>query len=493
MRFLDPSLVRAAASFVAYLLIAAGPGLFAQAPDRSKPPSLGPIPSLKLPPIQHLKLSNDLQVILMEKHQVPLVQIELVALSGSALDPPGLPGLADMTASMLEEGAGSRNALQLADAIDFLGANISPYAGQHTSGVVMHTPLSKLDSALALFGDMVLRPTFPTEELERHRKERLTTLTQWRDDPPQISSVLFSRTIFGPDHPYGRVTIGNEKSLRSISVDDLRKFHKKYFRPNNSALIVVGDVTAKEILPKLQDLFGKWEKGETDQPQFPAVEQVKTREIYLVDKPGAPQSVIRIGRIGAKRMTEDYFPLVVMNTILGGSFRSRLNQNLRETHGYTYGAGSGFEFLTNPGAFRAVASVQTAVTDKALTEFMREIKGILEPVSDEELARAENYLTLKYPGNFQSVAQVADQLADLFVYRLPDEYFDEYNSRVRSVTKDDVLRVARKYLDPEKIAIIIVGDRKQVEQGLAALSLGPIRNLTVEDVLGAAPAPEGGR
>ena len=490
---LDPSLIRAAASFVAYVLIVAGPSLFAQAPDRSKPPSPGPIPSLKLPPIQHLKLSNDLQVILMEKHNVPLVQMELVAQTGSAMDPPALPGLADMTASMLEEGAGSRTALQLADAIDFLGANISPYAGQHTLGVVMHASLSKVDSALALFADMVLRPTFPTEELERNRKERLTTLTQWRDDPPQISRVLFNQTLFGPDHPYGRITIGNEKSLRSMSVDDLRKFHRKYVRPNNSALIVVGDVTAKEILPRLEDAFGKWEKGEADQQPFPAAEQVKERTVYLVDKPGAPQSVITVGRIGARRATEDYFPLVVMNTILGGSFRSRLNQNLRETHGYTYGAFSGFDFLMNPGAFRAAASVQTAVTDKALTEFMKEIKGILEPVSDEELSRAENYLTLKYPGNFQSVAQVADQLVDLFLYRLGDQYFDEYNSRVRAVTKEDVQRVARRYLDPEKMAIVVVGDRKQVEQGIAGLSLGTIRNLTIEDVLGPAPAPEGGR
>ena len=184
MRFFDPLVIRAAIGFVAYILMAAGPGVFAQGPDRSKPPSPGPIPSLKLPPIQHLKLSNDLRVILMEKHEVPLVQMEMIALSGSALDPPGLTGLADMTASMLEEGAGSRDALQLADAIDFLGANISPYAGQHTFGVVMHTPLSKLDSALALFGDIILRPNFPPDELDRHRKERLTRVPTLKKSLP---------------------------------------------------------------------------------------------------------------------------------------------------------------------------------------------------------------------------------------------------------------------------------------------------------------------
>jgi len=490
MRSFDPVLLRTVVSFAVYVLLAAGPRLFAQAPGRSKPPVPGPAPSMKLPPIQHLKLSNDLPVNLMEKHDVPLVQIELIAMSGSAMDPPEMTGLAGMTATMMQEGAGSRNALQLADAIDFLGASISTFAGQHTSGVELHTPLSKLDSALALFGDIVLRPAFPAEELERNRKERLTTLMQWHDDPDQIAGVLFSRTIFGPDHPYGRSAIGTEKSLRSMSVEDLKNFHAKYYRPNNAGLIVVGDLTAGSILPKLEGLFGKWQKGETDQPKFPAVEQVKSREIYLVDKPGAPQSVIRIGRIGAQRLTDDYFPLIVMNTILGGAFTSRLNQNLREQHGYTYGARSGFDFLLKPGAFRAAASVQTAVTDKALVEFMKELKGILEPVSDAELARAENYLTLKYPENFQSVAQVAGQLLDLFVYHLPDGYFNDYSARVRAVTKEDVRRVAQKYLDPEKVAVVVVGDRQQIEQGIIPLNLGPVRNLTIDDVLGPAPVLE---
>jgi predicted Zn-dependent peptidase len=472
-------------------MAAAAPGLFAQAPDRSKPPAVGPARSLKLPSIQHFKLSNGLQVILMEKHEVPLVQMEMIALAGAAADPPGLSGLAGMTVAMMEEGAGARNALELADAIDFLGASISTFAGQHTAAVVMHTPLSKLDSALALFGDMVQRPQFPPDELERNRRDRLTNLMQWHDDPDQVASVEFQRTIFGPEHPYGRPTLGNEKSLRAMTVTDLRNFHKKYFRPNNAGLLVVGDLTGNSILPKLEQVFGKWEKGEPAQISFPPASQVAEREVILVDKPGAPQSVIRIGRVGAQRLTEDYFPLVVMNTILGGSFTSRLNQNLREQHGYTYGAGSGFDFLPTPGAFRAAAAVQTNVTDKALVEFMKELKGILEPVTDEELSRAENYLVLRYPENFQSVSQIAGQLLDIFLYRLPDDYFNDYTSHIRAVSKDDVLRVARKYLDPAKVAVVVVGDRKQIEQGITALGLGPVRNLTIDDVLGPAPVLQG--
>ncbi|MBI4810509.1 MAG: insulinase family protein, partial [Ignavibacteriales bacterium] len=222
----------------------------AQNPDRSKPPELGPPPSLNLPAIQHLKLSNGIPVVFMEKHQVPLVEVELLIRAGVVNDPKDKPGLANMTAAMMEEGAGTRNALELADAIDFLGANISAYASWHTSGVSMFTPLSKLDDALSLFGDMCLRPTFLKEELERNRKERLTTLIQWHDEPRAIASVQFSRTIFGGDHPYGRGSIGNEKSIRSFKVDDLKNYHRTYFRSNNAQLIVTGDVTAADILPK---------------------------------------------------------------------------------------------------------------------------------------------------------------------------------------------------------------------------------------------------
>ncbi|MBI4547506.1 MAG: insulinase family protein [Ignavibacteriae bacterium] len=460
---------------------------FAQAPDRSKPPELGPPPSLKLQPIQHLVLSNGLPVVLMEKHDLPLVEIELQVKAGSAMDPSDKSGLASITAAMMEEGAGTRSALELADAIDFLGANISAFAGQHTSTVRLHTPLSKLDSALALFADVAMRPTFPKEELERQRKERLTTLLQWHDEPRSIASVLFSRTLFGEKHPYGKPTIGNEKTLRTFKVDDLKKFHSTYFKSNNATLIVVGDVTPSNIVSKLEAHFGTWKAGTIPSVSWSTVKQIEDRRVYLTDKPGAAQSEIRIGCIGVERMTGDYFPLLVMNTILGGSFTSRLNQNLREQHGYAYGASSRFDFRPLPGPFIAAAAVQTAVTDKSLIEFMKELNGILQPVTDDELTRAKNYLALGYPDNFQTIGQIAGQLSELVVYNLPDEYFNNYIQQVNAVTKEDVQRVAQKYFDPEKVAIIVVGDRKQIEKGVSGLKLGPMKHLTITDVLGKAP------
>jgi len=464
--------------------------LFAQAPDRSKPPTLGAPAPLKLHAIEHFTLPNGLPVVMMEKHSVPLVQINLLVNTGSAMDPDRKSGLASLTAAMLDEGAGSRSALELADAIDYLGASITASAGQHTSVVALHTPVSKLDSALSLMGDIAMRPAFPKEELERLRKERLTALAQWHDQPGTIAWVTFNQVLYGTHHPYGVPSMGNEQSLRSFRVDDLKRFYKSYYHPINATLIVVGDVSQSMMRRKLEAVFGKWSGGTTASVNWPDVEQVEKRVVFLVDKPGAAQSEIRIGRIGVARTTEDYFPIVVMNTILGGSFTSRLNQNLRETHGYTYGARSRFDMRPLPGPFVASAAVQTNVTDKALTEFMKELKGILKRVGDTELTRAKNYVALGYPDNFESVESIASMLAELVTYRLPDSYFNTYVGNVLNVTADDVMRVAKKYIVPEKMAVIVVGDRKEIEKGIRKLNLGTIQDMTVRDVLGKPPKVE---
>jgi predicted Zn-dependent peptidase len=468
------------------VLLSAGT-LQAQVPDRSKPPDLGPPPALKLPPVHRLKLDNGAKILLLEKRNVPLVQVSLVIRTGYTSDPEDLTGLASMTADMMDEGAGGRDALQLADQIDFLGAQLSVRAGGHHSTVSLHTPRSRLDAALELMADIALRPDFPAEELERKRAERLNQLLAARDEARVIAAVIFDRTLYGTEHPYGKTSSGDEASIRALRIDDLKRFHETYFRPNNAFFVVVGDVSMGEIRPKLEALFGDWERGNLPIPSWPDAEQVERREIYLVDKPGAAQSEIRIGRVGVPRLTEDYYALVVMNTILGGSFTSRLNSNLREEHGYTYGARSFFDFATLPGPFQAGAAVQTAVTDAALTEFMKELNGILEPVPDEELTRAKNFVALRYPGRFQTVAGIAGQLTQVELFGLSDDYFNEYVEQILAVTQADVQRVARKYIVPDAMAIILVGDRETIEQGVRGLDLGPIHNLTIEDVLGPPP------
>jgi predicted Zn-dependent peptidase len=477
---------RFAAAF--FLVLALAGTALGQAPDRSRPPELGAPPRLDLPDIQRFTLGNGLSVFLMESHRVPLVQAVLVVEAGAVNEPAGSEGLASMTAAMLDEGAGSRNALEIADAIDFLGATLATNAGQHTTVVSLHTPLSKLPEALPIMADVALRPTFPAEELERQRAERLTTLLQWRDEPRAIASVVFAHTLYGDQHPYGKPTLGNVSSLESMSAEDLRAHHAAHSRPGNASLIIVGDVDRAALDALLSGTFGEWRGAEAPVAQLPDAQQVAAREITIVDKPGAAQSEIRLGRIGVERLTDDYHELVVMNTILGGSFTSRLNQVLREERGYSYGAFSGFDFRPRPGPFVAQAAVQTAVTDSALAVFMREIGGILERVPEDELQRAKNYVALGFPGNFETVGSTAGMMSEIAQYDLPLDTFDTFIDDVMAVTADDVQRVAQRYLDPERIAIIVVGDRSVIEAGIRALDLGTVHVATIEDVLG--PPPE---
>ena len=467
--------------------VAATTPLSAQQPDRSGPPTLGEPPTLTLPPIQELQLSNGLRVMLMEKHQVPVVQVNVIVKVGTADDSADRIGLASMAGDMLDEGAGDRDALALADAVDFLGARLSTGAGTSTTSASLYVAVDKLDDALPLLADVVLRPTFPADELERKRTSRLTSLLQAFDEPRAVASVLFAHALYG-DHPYGNSPLGTEASIRALSVADLQRFHEAYFKANNATVIVVGDVTRDEVVPRLERAFGGWAAGDVPSTDLARVPGVGRREVLLVDKPGAAQSEIRIGRIGAPRLTDDYYALQVLNTVLGGSFTSRLNQNLREDKGWTYGAGSSFAFREEAGPFLASSAVQTDVTDKALQEFFKEFDAIRRPVPAEELERAKNYEALGFPSAFQSVRGIASSLEEVVEYDLPRDYLNHYVDRMLAVTQREVRDAAQQYVTPERFVIVVVGDREKIEAGIRALDLGPVRLLSVEDVLGPKPA-----
>lgn len=461
-----------------------------QAPDRSHPPQLGPAPALHLPAIQKRQLANGLPVWIVELHEVPVVQMNLVVLSGSADDPPRRFGIANMTASMLQDGAGSRSALEIADAIDYLGADLTTTSGVDSSVVRLHVPVARLADALPIMSDVALRPTFPKDELERLRAQRLTSILQARDDASTIVSVGFSRVLYGATHRYGTPMFGTAETIKTFEPDDLRAFYTSAYRPNNAALLAVGDITPDKLMPLLESSFGTWKpatsSGQTAQT-LPKVDEPKTREVYIIDKPGAPQSQIRIGWIGVPRSTPDYFPLIVMNTVLGGSFSSRLNTNLREKHGYTYGASSSFDMRASAGPFAAGAGVQTDKTAEALKEFFNELNGILQPIPADELARAKNYVALRYPGGFETTGDISRRLEDAVVYHLPDDYFTQYVQNIQAVTSADVQRMAQKYIQPGRFAVVVVGDRKAIEPGIHALNLGPIKVLSVDDVFGPQP------
>jgi predicted Zn-dependent peptidase len=471
------------------LLAIAGVSLTAQAPDRSHPPQPGPAPDLRLPPIQKKQLSNGLPVWIVELHEVPVAQLNLVIRSGSGADPARRFGLASMTAAMLEQGAGSRDALAIADAIDYLGADLTAGSSFDASALRLHVPVSRLADALPVMADVALRPTFPAEELDRLRQQRLTAILQGRDDPSTIASAAFSRILYGPNHRYGTPQIGTAEVIKTFTPEDLKSFYASAYRPDNATLIAVGDVTPDRLLPLLETSFGSWKPpaGQPAPQTLPAAPPAAARQIYIVDKPGAPQSQIRIGAVAVQRATPDYFPLVVMNTILGGSFTSRLNNNLREVHGYTYGASSNFDMRVGTGPFAAGAGVQTDKTSESLTEFFNELNGILKPVPAEELARAKNYVALRFPGTFETTSDMSRRLEDMLVYQLPDDYFTSYVRHIQDVSGADVQRVAQKYIAPARLAVVVVGDRKAIEPGIRALNLGPIRVMTLDEVFGPVP------
>jgi len=460
-----------------------------QAPDRSHPPEPGPPPTLKLPAIQKRQLSNNLPVWIVELHEVPVAQVNLVVLSGSANDPAGKFGIASLTAAMLDRGAGSRSALEIADTVDFLGADLGAASGVDSSAVRLHVPVARLADALPIMADVALRPTFPTDELERLRRQRLTSLLQARDDPPTIASLTFSRVLYGPTHRYGTATAGSAETIKSLTPADLRTFYQGTFRPDHAAMIVVGDVTTDKVMTLLEPAFGGWKAQGAALPptKLPSVEEPAKRELYLVDKPDAAQSQIRIGWVGVPRSTPDYFPIQVLNTILGGSFSSRLNMNLREKHGYAYGAGSSFDMRASAGPFVSSAGVQTDKTAEALKEFFVELDAIQKTVPADELTRAKNYVSLRFPEAFETTGDISRRLEDMLVYDLPDDYFAKYVGNIQAVTAADVQRVAQKYIQPSRFAVVVVGDLKKIEPGIRALNLGPVKVLTVDNVFGPAP------
>jgi zinc protease len=341
--------------------------------DLTKPPTLGAPPALTSPQISTRELSNGLKIVVLEHHELPLVDVMLQVRSGGESDPAGKTGMAALVAAMLTEGTTNRTALQIADQAAYLGIQLNASSGWEQSTVSLHTPIAQLDSALTLFGDVALRPSFPAPDLERVRKVRLTALQQLRDRAPAIADRAFAAAVFGEQHPYGRPLAGTEGSLASITRNEVQQFYSTYYRPNNATLLVVGDVRPDDVERRARELFGTWARGTIPTPATNPPSTAKGTTVVLVDKPGAAQTSFRVGGVGAPRSTSDYFPIQVMNTILGASYTSRLNHNLRETHGYTYGAGSGFGLRRSAGPFIASAEVVTAKTDS--TPSLRKSSG----------------------------------------------------------------------------------------------------------------------
>lgn len=447
--------------------------------DRSKPPVLAPPPALHLPPVIVRQLSNGLKLMVVERHSLPVADFVLVIPTGASANPANRAGVADLVANMLTEGTTTRSALQIADQMAYLGVTLSSSSGWDATTVRLSTPTAQIDSALALFADVSLHPSFPTSEFARVKQERLTALLQVKDRGPAIASLVYPTILYGRDNPYGRPAVGTDASVSGMTTTDLSTFYRANFSPNGATLIAVGDVTPAGLERKINALFGSWaRRSVTDIVVGPGLPAPATT-VYLIDKPGAAQSSFRIGLVGVPRSTADYFPIDVMNTTLGGSFTSRLNQDLREDKGYTYGASSRFDMRKYAGPFTASAEVVSAKSDSALIEFMKQLRGIRDPVPEGELQKTKRYLQLELPSSFETNGQIASRLSDVALYGLPLDYYNHVVDQIGAVTQGDVQQVATKYIDPSHLTILIVGDRKSIEGPIKALNIGPMVFLDV--------------
>jgi zinc protease len=448
--------------------------------DRTKAPTLGPAPALHLPAMRTVTLPNGLTLAVVEMHKVPVVEVQVLVDAGAARDPGDLPGLAAFTANMLTQGAGARSALALADEVAYLGAQLTAASDWDFVTVRLHVPSRHLEPALDLLADVLLRPQFADSEITRQRGLLATTILQQRDQPVAMAGIAFPAIVLGAAHPYGHPSAGNDSTPPKLTRERVLSFYQGSYRPNTTKILVVGDITPAQARRLFAARLGTWQRGTVaafPQAKAPAP---AARSIYLVDKPGAAQSVIRIGQPGVPRSTPDYATIQVLNTILGGAFTSRLNQNLRETHGYTYGASSGFAARRLPGYFVAGASVVTAKTDSSLIEFMKELRRIRDDsVPRAELEKAKQYITLQLPGAFETTGGAAARFRDVLVYNLPLNWYERFIPAVNAVTAAQVQSAARRYVDPDHFAIVVVGDRSQIEPGIKALNEGPIMYRTM--------------
>jgi zinc protease len=447
-----------------------------QSLDRSKIPPAGKPPGLRVPVWIRYTLTNGADLIVSEKHDLPLISFRITIQGGaSQMEPATRRGLASLTASMMSEGTKTRDGEALSNAQQLLGTSININIGSENGFLAFQSTTKKFPQALDVLADMLLNSRFPQDALERLRAQRIVALTQARDQPAAIATRVFAKILYGDVHPFGQNV--TEESLKAITRDDIAAFHKVYFRPGRALITVVGDVNPSSVKATLEKSLADWPRG-GEKPAFsyPALPSTHPATIFLVDKPGAAQSTFAIGNPGPPRNTPDYDALQVMNTILGGMFQSRLNANIREEKGYSYGVNSNFGYGKGPGAFRAGGDMVSAKSDAALVEFMKELRGIggARPVTDEELKTAKDSLIQRLPGTFESVQSVNNAIVSLWTQGLPDSYYQQYISRISAVKKEDVLRVAKQYIDMEHLNIVIVGDRVSIEAPIRATGIAPI-------------------
>jgi zinc protease len=437
--------------------------------------------------IQKRQLSNGLRVWLVEQHELPVVQMSLLVPAGTGADPRTRYGAASLTASMLTEGAGARSAVEIADAVDAMLANLWASSDVDSTSLQLYVPLERLTEALAIMADAAERPTFPKPELETLRQQRLATLRNARGNPDAIGSLAFARFAFGAAHRSAAPLVGTLDSIAALTPDDLRAFHQATYRPADSTLVVVGDVTAERLMPLLETHFGKWQPGAPAGGGTGAAAAdvpPPARQLLLIDMPG-PQSRIVAGRVGGPNSVADFYPMQVVNTIVKGRLSSDRNAAVRD---YTAGVRAGFDLRKSHTPFLVATAAQAEKTGEALKALLDELAAVVKGVPPEELARAKEDLTRDFPKTFEVPGRLSSRLRvlqSLATYALPDDYFTNFAKAIEAVGAADVARVAKQYMDPDHLTIVIVGERKAIEPSIRPLNLGSPKDVSVDELFAA--------
>jgi len=449
--------------------------------DRSKLPEPGTPPAAEFPELQRTTLDNGMKIILAERHSVPIVLFDLLFDAGFASDQFSKPGIAKLAMNMLDEGTQKRSALQISEELAMLGASLQTGSNLDMSSVSLSALKSKLDESLDIYADVILHPSFPEKDFERLQKQQLAAIQQEKATPIQMALRVFPALLYGKDHAYGNPLTGsgNEESVRSATRNDLIKFQRTWLRPNNATLVIVGDVKMNEVKPRLEKLFKGWKKGQVPQKNISKVQQKSKSIVYLMDKLGAIQSIIFAGHVALRKSDPDDIAIETMNNILGGTFTSRINMNLREDKHWAYGAFSFLMGAKGQQPFIAYAPVQTDKTKESMIEIEKEIKNFIgsKPATEEELVKIQKNRILRLPGGWETINAVGNSINDIVHFGLPDDYYEKYPGKIKSLRVQDIRKAAKKVLHPDKLVWVVVGDRNKIEAGIREIGFDEIKLL----------------
>ena len=439
-------------------------------------PKPGPVRSYRFPQFTDEKLASGIRLVTAPVEKLPVVTVLVVVDAGSANDPPGKEGVAALTAATLLEGTSQLSGSELAETFERLGTSVDSGADWDSAFAKITMLSERLDDAVSLLGQVLSEPSFPDREVERLKAERLAEILQLETEPRGLADEKFSEFLYAAESRYSKPDEGSAESVSALSRADVEQFYRARYRTESTTVIIAGDVSLENVRALVEKAFSGWVSGATLDQQLTATARTSLKSVHIIDKQNAPQSELRVGHVGLPRKNPDFFPTLVMNAVLGGLFGSRINLNLREARGYTYGASSYYDWRRGPGPFVVSTAVQSEVTAPALREIFLELERMRRDlISEDELSLARDYLDGVFPIRYETTAAIASALASLVIYGLPADYYDTYRNRVRSVSVEDVLQAARAHLHPSELQTVVVGDAKVIRDSLAKLQIGDVK------------------